>query len=538
MSDQSNDARLDVLARQALSGKLDRRRFMEGAMATGLTAAAASTLWSKKVAAETPKKGGTYRVGVHDGNTTDRLDPATTEGTMMIQMNHAIRSYLTEITNTDQLGPDAAASWEASNGAKTWNFKLHEGMTFHNGKEFTSADAVASLNYHRGEESTSPGKAMLSDVAEIKEDGKYSFTIEMQSGNADLPYTLSAYQFVMMPSDGEGNVDWQSGAGTGPYKIENFDAGVRAELVKHDGFHKEGRGHFDAVEMVVLNDVNARQTAVTTGDVDAITEFDLKTANLMKRNRNIEILEVASGAHVTMPMHVDTAPFDNYDVRKAMKLAIDRQDIINKILNGFGTIGNDHPIGPTVPYWSDIPQTPYDPDQAAFHLKKAGAEGLSVDLSASEAAFSSAVDMATLYKEHAAKAGININVVREPSDGYWSNVWLKKPFVVVQWGARPTPDVMFSLAYKDDAAWNEARWKNPRFNQLLLEAKAELDDAKRQALYTEMYTLCNDDGGTIVPFFRSRVGALRTNVGHDARTAGNWELDGARSYERWWFKDA
>ena len=145
-------------------------------------------------------------------------------------------------------------------------------------------------------------------------------------------------------------------------------------------------------------------------------------------------------------------------------------------------------------------------------------------------------DAKLLAMENLSRAGIDINVVREPNDGYWSNVWLVKPFVVVQWGARPTPDVMFSLAYKDDAAWNESHWKNERFNTLLREAKAELDDVKRNDMYREMQLLCRDDGGTIVPFFRNRVFARRANVQHVEQMAGNWELDGARSFQRWWFE--
>ena len=96
-----------------------------------------------------------------------------------------------------------------------------------------------------------------------------------------------------------------------------------------------------------------------------------------------------------------------------------------------------------------------------------------------DSVFSGAVDMCVLFAEHAKAAGINLKVVREPNDGYYSDVWLKKPFTAVSWGSRPTPDVMFTLAYKDDAAWNESRWQNPRFNEILLQAKSELDDTKR-----------------------------------------------------------
>jgi len=128
-----------------------------------------------------------------------------------------------------------------------------------------------------------------------------------------------------------------------------------------------------------------------------------------------------------------------------------------------------------------------------------------------------------------------VRVVREPADGYWSNVWLRKPFCVVSWAARPTPDVMFSIAYKAGVAWNESRWENERFNELLLQARPETDTALRTEMYAEMQTLCRDDGGTIVPFFRNRTSARRDNVMHGDSIAAVWELDGARGYHRWWF---
>jgi len=220
MKDILRDSQLTALTEQATRKAIGRRRFMEGALAAGLTVSAASALWSSKVEAATPKKGGTFRVGMHDGNTTDDLDPGTTESVYMIQMNHAVRSYLTEITNTNDIGPDAAESWEASDDASVWTFKLFEGMSFHNDKPFTAEDAVASLNYHRGEDSKSAAKALLEDVDEIQADGSHTVVIKMKSGNADLPYLMSDYHLVMMPSDGEGNVDTRSGIGTGPFKIE------------------------------------------------------------------------------------------------------------------------------------------------------------------------------------------------------------------------------------------------------------------------------------------------------------------------------
>ncbi|MEO4040695.1 ABC transporter substrate-binding protein [Hoeflea sp. CAU 1731] len=535
MKKQETDALIKSIIEQARKKRLSRRGFMEGALATGATAAAASTLWSTKVAAQTPKKGGTFRVGVHDGNTADSLDPGTTESVFMIQLSHAVRGYLTLITNTNELGPDVADSWEASADASEWTFKLNPNVTFHSGKKLTAEDVVASLNFHRGEKTTSAAKALLTDVVDIKADGDLTVVIKMAAGNADLPYLLSDYHLVMLPSDGNGGVDWESGDGTGPYKIDNFDPGVRAELSRHDGWHREG-AYFDSVNMLTLNDANARQTALVTGDVDAITSVDLKTVGLLERAPGIKIDNVPSGSHVTLPMFCDVAPFDNLDVRLALKYAMNREEIIEKILFGYGSLGNDHPIAPSLPYWADLEQRSYDPDKAKFHMEKSGLGSINVDLSAADSVMSGAVDMCVLYSEHAKAAGIDINVVREPNDGYWSNVWLVKPFVFVQWGARPTPDVMFSLAYKEGAAWNESHWVNDQFNKLLVEAKSELDEAKRGDMYQEMQLLCRDDGGTVVPFFINRVMGRRDNVAHGDFIASNWELDGARGYERWWFE--
>jgi len=516
----------------AKAGNVSRRQFMEGAAAAGLTVAAASTLWATDVKAATPQKGGKYSVGLHDGNTTDSHDPGTYESVGQIQLAHTTRNWLTEqLPNGDVIG-EIAESWDASSDAKTWSFKIRKGVEFHNGKTLTPADVAASLNYHRGEDSKSAAKAQLEAVSDVKVDGD-NVVLTCSTGFADLPYTLTDYHLVMLPEK-DGSVDWASGTGTGGYKIESHDAGISTQMTRNPNYFKSDRAHFDEVEFTVLNDINARGTALKTGEVDSVTSLDLKTVALMGRDPNIEIDNTASGAHVTIPMFCDTAPFDNLHVRQALKYGFPREEAIQKIKKGFATIGNDSPIGPGIPYYHAQEQRPYDPDKSRWHLKQAGLDKVSVSLSAADSAYAGAVDTAILFKEAASKGGVEIDVLREPNDGYWSNVWLVKPFVMVQWGQRPTPDVMFSLAYGADAAWNESHWKNARFNELLAAAKGELDQAKRTEMYAEMQILCRDDGGTIVPWFTNRVSGRRNYIQHDELISGIWELDGGRSAERWW----
>ncbi len=525
---------INRIAEGARKGRISRRDFMYYSTAAGLTATTATGLWTKSASAA-PQRGGTFRWGLHDGNTGDTHDPGTYVTRTMIFMGHTHRSYLTMINGDGSLGPDLADSWEASADASEWTFHLNQNASFHSGRKLTSDDVIASLNHHRGDNTTSAAKALLTDVVDITKDGDFIVKVKLTGGNADLPWLMTDYHFAICPANDDGTIDWKSGDGTGPYKIDSGEFGVQFSLSRHDGWHGEG-AWFDKVDIITLNDPNARQTALVTGDVDSVSLIELKTMALLQRDPNINIFNIPSAGAITLPMLCDTAPFDNVDVRNALKLSMNRDEIIEKIAFGAATKANDFHHSPAQPYWpDDIPQREYDPDQAKSLLKKAGAEGLSVSISTADSVYAGAVDMAVLYAEQAKAAGININVVREPNDGYYTDVWLKKPWCLVSWGARPTPDVMYTLAYKSDAAWNESRWQNERFNEVLLQAKAELDDSLRAEMYREMAMLARDDGGTVIPFFNNFVYAARANIGTPDNLAASWESDGGRAASRWWF---
>ncbi len=522
------------LERALAEGRISRRDFAKQMSALGLAAAAPGVLFSGSALAATPKKGGHFRLGLGHGSTTDSLDPGTFENAYSQTMGYGIRNNLTEVSADNELIGELAESWEATPDAKTWRFKLRQGVEFHNGKTLDVNDVIASVQHHRGEDSKSAAKSILEPVVELKADGKDVVQFTLKEGNADFPYIMSDYHIVMMPAK-DGKVEWKSGVGTGAFVLESYEPGVSAKMKRNPNYWKEGRGHFDSAEMITIADVAARTNALTTGEIHAMDRVDIKTLHLLKRNKNIKIEESSGNAHYTFAMLTDIAPFDNNDVRLALKWGLDRKALLQTILRGHGYLGNDHPIGRANRYLADdIPQRDIDPDKAKFHLKKAGLSKLTVELSAADAAFAGAVDAAVLYKEHAAKAGIEIKVVREPNDGYWSNVWLKKPWCAVYWGGRPTEDWMFSTAYAEGAPWNDSHWSHPRFNELLALARAELDEPKRREMYREMQLICRDEGGVCVPLFNNYVEGLSTKIGH-GKIAGNWTMDGLKALERWWF---
>lgn len=179
----------------------------------------------------------------------------------------------------------------------------------------------------------------------------------------------------------------------------------------------------------------------------------------------------------------------------------------------------------------------YDPDKARDLMKKAGHEGTKFKLHTSETPFAGAVDGAQLFSQHAAQAGIDIEVVREPEDGYWSNVWGQAEFFASRWSGRADADLMLTLPYSRESigSWNATHWDNEAFNTALVAARGERDDAKRKELYWECQALVSTEGGMIAPAWADYLDAKSSKISTGEKIAGDWDLDGARASERWWF---
>ena len=512
---------------------LNRRSVLKTGAAAGVLAATGAHAASHAA----PKRGGTLRMGLAGANTSDSWDGRTHSDSFMIMMGHGcVFDCLTEVGADGTLKGELAESWEASADAKTWTFKLRQGVTFHNGKAFDADDVIASLQMHTAEGAKSAAKPIVASITEMKKMGSHELQFTLAAGNADFPFLLSDYHILMFPA-GQIEEAIAKGIGTGMYKVDSFEPGVRAVVSRVDGHYKDGQaGWFDSIEAIAINDAAARMNALMTGQVDAVNRVDFKTEPLMRANPNVEIFEVTGNQHFTFPMLTNVAPYDQVKVRKALKHAIDRQEMVDKILLGHGAVGNDHPIGPANQYFaSDLPQNDYDPDMAKALLKEAGVDNLSIDLSASDAAFPGAVDAAQLYQASAKGAGININVVQEPADGYWSNVWLKKPWCACYWSGRATEDWMFSTAYETGVPWNDTSWENARFQELLLSARAELDSDKRREQYTEMQALMSAEGGTVVPMYANYVDAHSSKLANSGTIGNVFQMDSSRLAERWWF---
>jgi len=510
--------------------KMDRRSLLKGAAGVALLAAA-----GKPAFAATPNKGGHFRVGIGDFATTDTLNPPLAATKFQNNALLQLGNCLVEVAPDGKLIPELATSWESSPDAKIWTFKIRSGVEFHNGKTLTAEDIVYSVKLHLTEKSPSGAKPMLSSVESVTVSAPLEVTFTLKDGNVTLPAVLSMPTLAIVP---DGQTDFSKGIGTGPYVLEKLEPGIRLVAKRNEKYWKTGRGHFDTIEMVCIKDAAARASALQSGQVDAFNLVDVKTAKLLERSPMVSLISVPSRAHYVFPMLMDSAEFKDKNVRDAMKYAINREEMVSRILNGYGSVGNDQPLSAAYQYYNPgIEQRAYDPDRAKSLLKKAGHDSLAVQLFVSETPFAGATDSAVLYKEHASQAGIDIDVVKVPEDGYWDNVWAKKPLCAARWSGRVTEDIAISGIYTTEAmkaGWNETHMTVPHVDQLVALARKELDETKRKQMYFDLQQIIHDDGGANVFAFANIVDATSKKIAHDA-VGTDWDLDGARAAERWWF---
>ena len=522
------------MKRSAQSGqacKLNRRAFMQSAAAVGMASTMTSAFASAVAAA--PKSGGTLRLGADGGGATDTLNPLQLLGADHTQ-NAAFCGYdtLTEMDSNGQPQPSLAESWEG-NPDGTWAIRLRKGVEFHDGKTLTAEDVVWSLQQHNSETNkNAEGKQIVGNMEEIRADGPDLVLIKQKEVNFDLPSHLSSFGLLIGQA---GTTDWDRGNGTGPYVTENWEPGVRYAGSKFANFYREDQGHFDSIEILNVADPAARASGLLSGSLDAIGSPDVNTATRMNRASGYELVQVSGTQHYTTDMRTDMGPLTDPNVRNAVKWALKRQEIVDNVLGGFATVGNDIPLARNQQFYNDqLPQREYDPEKAKWYLKQSGLDSVDLTFHTSDGAFAGAVDMGVLMQESMRDAGINLNVKREPADGYWSNVWMTVPWSASYYNGRPTADWMLSSQYSSDAQWDATYFRKPEFDALLVQARAEEDTSRRKELYFAAQELLWDQGGVAVLAFVNILIGASNKLGH-GEVGVSRRLDDARLARRWWF---
>lgn len=487
----------------AMQHGVTRRQMIAMLVAGGMHATLAGSLAGIAINthAQTPRKGGRIRVAGATAAVSDTLDPSK-------QSNHTdyIRGFMfyNGLTYLDgSLTPQPSLAEEfTSKDAKTWVFKIRRGVTFHDGKALTPADVVFSIMRHKNPATGSKAKVLADQIEEVTASGPNEVTMRLATPNADLPVVLGTYHFHIVK---DGTSDFNAGIGTGPYKVKEFKPGVRSIAVRNEGYWKPNRPYVDEIEYVGIGDETARINALLSGELDLIGSVNPRSVPRVRDSAGHAIFETRAGTYSDLVMRRDSSPGNNPDFVLAMKLLCNREQMVRAIALGHAVVANDQPIDPTNRfYFKGLPQRPFDPEKAKFHLRKANIGSTPIPVVVSPAATNS-VEMALVMQQAAQQIGLNLDVKRMPADGYWSQHWMKHPVGFGSINPRPSADVLLTSFFKSDAPWNEAAWKNEKFDQLLVAARGETDLAKRTKMYADMQVMIHEEGGIGIPMFFSNI---------------------------------
>lgn len=509
------------------SPMLDRRLFL-GAAAGALVALTGCGTTASTAGTGKPQTGGRLRAAFAGGGATEVLDPHNTNLYAEIARSKALFDKLADFGSDMSPQPRLAERWEPSADLQTWRITLRK-ATFHDGKPVRAADVLSSYARITAPDSTLRAKASLGmvDLRTSREIDERTLELRLTRPYAEFPNALAALGAAIVP---EGTTTFDKPVGSGPFRFVSFEPG-RSLVVERNDDYWEGAPYLDELEIVVSNEEAGRVNALLGGQVEYAHELTSTSARSHENEDRIKIHRLPLSNFHGVAMKVDRAPFDNADLRQAMFHLVDREELVRSALQGSGEVCNDL-YGKGYQYYADrLAQREQDLDKARALLKKAGAEGMTIDFDTSEAS-AGLKEAALAISDQAAKIGLNLNVRLGNEDTYWSDISEKGVLASYRSGAMPL-ESHISQRLLTSSTTNNTKWARPEFDALYNKAQATADEAGRSAIYDQMQEQLFEEGGFLWWGVSDWIVASAVNVGGIDDKAPANTLDWARFDKVW-----
>lgn len=504
------DERQNRPAWRALTAASSRRTFLRGTLAAGVAAGITPALLGRMAQAQDIKRGGVLKIATTSPSVIDPHQLQDPGGRATVQ---PVVNYLVRVTPDLQVVPELATEW-SSDDAQNWTVKLRQGVKFHNGRDFTADDVVATFDRLVDPEVASAARSAFSFLSKGKtikvDDHTVRFELERKLG--DFPYSLNTYQAAILPADWPGDFA-KNPIGTGPFRLTRYEPTQYAEYEKFDGYWEPDLPYLDGVRIDFFEDVAAQITALQTGEAHLMQSIPLDSvAALLPEDHDLTVLSAASSTYAQLAMRTDMAPFNDKRVRQALAYSIDRDLLVESLWSGYAQVGNDHMIAPVYPLSQGVKleQRKQDYERAKQLLADAGfPDGIDVELRTHP--IFGLPQYAQAVQEMAKPAGIRIALLVEESDLYYQ-YWNTTPFGLEVWIHRPSPGQLLNIGYRCGAEWNVPHWCNDTFDKLVSELDATVDQARRNEVAGQIAEIMNDDTPAIVAFFYETLRPISNNV--------------------------
>ncbi len=511
-----------------------------GGGATDTTAGAVATTAAGGAPGTTgaPQQGGELAIGIQFGDANSGLDPLNMLDLGTYSVLSQSFEYLVGLAEDGNIGPTGLAeSWEPNEDGTVWTFNLRDGITWHDGTPFTSADVAATID-----RMVEVGAGLAGVVSEgaVETPDDLTAVVNLDSANGNLPVLISIYnpQSLITP------VDYSSGttldavqAGTGPWIYESHDPTTFTTVFTANENYWGGRPILDKISLRGFQSEGARVSAMQAREIDMIQQFGVIDGTSLLNDAAFTVLKPPSANHRQLWFNTqlpDGGPFTDARVRRAIGFCLDRQQMVDTLFDGFAIVGNDHPVHPTLPFFDPdaTPQRERDLDMARALLAEAGAEGLTATIQVGDILASP--DMGAIVEQNCAEAGITLSVNVTANSDFYGEYWCagapwgaqpdtggpglpcgaSAEIGIVDYGHRPTPDVYFGRALETDGDWNSSNYASSEFDRLFAEYQAAIDVDGQRAAVGQIQQLLHEDAPALYPFFFDYLS------GHDESVSG------------------
>ena len=517
---------------ELVEGELDRHEFLRRATVFGLGAGTIGLLLryigDADLAFGAPsiaqKRGGTLRVGLTAF--TSSLEPYLLREAGSLAFAGIPGEYLTFSNNALQVKPWLATSWKPNASLTVWTFQLRKGVKFHNGKTMTADDVVASFRQYLSEAKSeilsALPKTLIGPEGVVKR-GPYTVQFRLKQPNNAFPYLVSqtTYQAIIQPAAIAAKPGtWVASGmiGTGAFRLKSYTPNRRAELVRFPAYWG-GNPPLDGAVLTYYEGTAPQVLALRAGQLDLCMQLSPQEASPFRKNSRYKIFSAPTSAHRMFGLRVDRDPFKDARVRRAVALTLNRPDLIQRLLLGAGTLGNDSP------FWSKFPSTDPSIKQRKQDLKLArallqAAGQPNPKFTVTTWRFTDLPDYAAAIQAAGRQAGMDIDLEVMTGDDYYgggadyanTTPWLNRPATITEYGARGVPNLFMTAAYESDGVWNASKYRNPAFDALAKQFLSSADVKSQRAATKKMAGILLRDTPVITSYFITYVTAGSSKV--------------------------